>query len=159
MDRHTSRSIVCTALLVATAAILTACGSDSSGPSGLTPSQVNGVWTVTGVPRPAICGNQTATTSVTMTLAFQANGETGDVGSSWRYGSSSLQRLAQGQVDYASGAVSLHLWGVPNESALRLTGTFAGDGSFTGLLREPAPGYDTIFLFGTCEWDVTGQRL
>ena len=150
--RSVRRSVAKRGLVFCT--LVVACSGGSSEPTGLTGADANGTWALTFA---SACGSPSSTIFY-VTLGFRDDGQTGDVGSYWVIGTGSLQRAATGQIRFSDGQVDVHLWGTRNQSAVRLSGTMRRGGEFTGTARDPAPGYSSVFSFGTCDFTVSGRR-
>ena len=103
------------------------------------------------------CGS-TTTSTFPVVLAFRADGTTGDLGSTWQTSPTNPTRPLIGQIDFATGVFDAKPWATVNRSAIGLTGTFTRDGTFTGQARDPAPGFESVFTFGVCDYSVTGEK-
>jgi hypothetical protein len=134
-----------------------ACGGDSSTePERLEPADVNGTWVIALTTLPNCA--PISLSQVRVAVNFRADGQTGNVGSSWDRGANTPTLAATGQINFETGRVDLHLWGDINESAIAVSGTVTAQGTFTGSARDPAPSYDSVWSFGICEYNAAGSR-
>lgn len=76
---------------------------------------------------------------------------------SWGFEPQTVIGLADGTVSLESGQADIRILKGTTNGAL-ITGTMDADHTFTGTLRDPAPGLDPAFVLGTCQFTLTGER-
>ncbi len=140
---------------VAALVLLLACGGDSTGSSELAASDVSGTWDLNATG----CLNG----DLPVKLSASSSGALTSAVNTWTNDESfGFFRPLEGTVDLSSGAAEFHMWADGSHNAAVLfVGTLHSDGSLTGTVSDPMPGYGPIFhLSGgpACTSDVTGHR-
>lgn len=64
-----------------------------------------------------------------------------------------------GHFNLSARTVELNFWHTVMQTGAIFTGTIAADGSITGTLRDPKPGYSPHVVIGTCIFQATGNRI
>lgn len=67
--------------------------------------------------------------------------------------------LVTGSFNLRARTVVLNFWQTTLSVGSEFSGTINSDGSITGTLRDPKPGYSPHFVVGTCQFTATGHRL
>lgn len=142
--------------------VLCACGGDSGGPSGnaLEVSDVVGLWTFHVQANPD-CQGAAGGGDFLLDLTNEDRAPVGSTldltTASWGFEPQTVIGLADGTVSLESGQADIRiLKGTQNGSLI--TGTMDAGHTFTGTLRDPAPGLEPAFVLGTCQFTLTGER-
>ena len=130
----------------------------------VTPAQVNGTWRLTfsetcRTSTPAMPVVEPSLPPFFVTVQFREDGQTNAVGSYWIAVDSFLEGAATGQIRFIDGHVDLQLWGMVNQfdqTAMLLSGRMTANDTFSGVARDPAPGFFPIVR--TCDYVVVGRR-
>lgn len=137
------------------------CSDSSSGPKGLTVTDIVGSWELSH-PANAQCSGFTGAATYYFDVPSTASAlEDGSVNvvSQWdvvkpdRY-----DWLVTGNFNVKTGAVVLNFWHTPLVTGSEFTGTIDGDGRVSGTLRDPKPGYNPHYVLGSCTFAITGHR-
>jgi hypothetical protein len=147
-----------TGLAILLALTLGCGGSDDNGtgPNGLSPALVSGTWdiSVTGC----------LSDNLPVRLSADDDGSLTSAENVWTYPGAQFEfdRPLDGRVDLETGAAEFHLWSSDLlTAALLFVGTLSADGSLTGDITDPLPGYIPVFhffLFPICQAQASGQR-
>ena len=137
-------------------------GFINGGGGAITQAQATGNWSfaVTRTTTFPACTNPLADAS-----AIRAHLDVGTDGvligtSTWVNPISGAVQLLTGSVDLTNGASILHFAApaVRNTAQMEITGTMTASGTFTGVLRDPEPGFTQVFGTGGCEYSVNGIK-
>lgn len=151
-------------LLLTLACFSSACSGDglTEPKSELTAEVVAGSWTFTLSNEAGTCSGAAGGGDITIRLS----GTSADVigGSvlnfttdSWGTPTDTFGQIT-GHIDLTTGDIELRVWKGVLENGALLTGTVTKSLTFSGTLMDPIPGFDPIFVFGSCTFDVTGSH-
>jgi hypothetical protein len=134
-------------------------GSDDNGtgPNGISPALVSGIWDLNA---PGCLFNQ----SLPLRLNAADDGTLTSAENVWTYPGAQFEfdRPLDGRVDLETGTAEFHIWSSEfRTAALLFVGTLSADGSLTGVITDPLPGYIPVFhffLFPICQAQASGQR-
>ena len=155
----------CLAVLVSTAACENSPGTliGLTGTGGsVTQTQAAGDWsfTVRKTTTLACSGGSLADGQViTAHMDVLGDGTLNATTSSWQNPPTTIVRPLSGSVRLSDGFADLFLSSASGSaSAMELRGTVGSDGTFTGTLTDPAPGFSPMFSTGGCEYSSTGTK-
>jgi hypothetical protein len=131
-----------------------ACGSDNGPNTGLDEADLFGKWTMEMAPNPSCMpgGGGTITFAIDGSQVSEAGGDVRNLVTAWQFGT------VTGTADLGAGQMNLLIWRSTLDTGASLSGTFTATGTFTGTLRDPAPGFDPAFVIGSCTFQVSGTR-
>lgn len=142
--------------------LLAACGGDS-GPKAIDPSRLVGSWELTREPNTACFGAGTATQQkYYFTIpAGDAAGSTLNVVTKWEVVQPyRFNWSLTGNFNLAARTVELRFWYVPLQTGSMFTASgVADDGSATGILQDPTPGFQPHFVIGSCTFQASIRRV
>jgi len=164
------RSLRSIRLAVTSLVLLAACSdADEFDPIApdvdfVTPAEVNGTWRLTfsetcRTSTPAAPVVEPSLPPFFVTVQFRDDGQTNTVGSFWIAVDSFLEGAATGQIRFSDGHVDLQLWGMVNQfdqSAMLISGKMTANDTFSGVARDPAPGF--VPIVRNCDYLVVGRR-
>jgi hypothetical protein len=161
------RSIVFSfAVLVSTAACETSAdsliGITGNGGGAITQTQAAGDWSFTvrktttlSCSGGSLADGQVLTAHMDVLSDGSLNGPT----SSWQNPPTTIVRPLTGSVRLTDGFTDLFLSSSSGSgSAMELRGTLTSNGTFSGTLTDPAPGFSPMFSVGGCEYTTAGTK-
>jgi hypothetical protein len=158
------RIVPCLSFLV----LLSACETTAEdifgvggGPGAVTQAQANGNWTFTLQRTTTLaCSGALANGQViTASLAVGSDGTLNAGTSTWQNPPTTLIRPASGAIRLTDGVTDLFFSSSSgSSSAMELRGSMSSNGSFTGTITDPAPGFSPIFGTTGCEYTASGTK-
>ena len=133
-------------------------GFPGGGGGAVTQAQVAGTWnlTLTKTTTLACTGGALADGSVIpVGLSVQSDG-TATTTSTWRSVTSGALLPVSGTVRFSDGFTDLIL--SSGNSGMELRGTMTSSGTFSGTITDPAPGFNTVYGTGGCEYNAPGTK-
>lgn len=140
---------------------LGSCGGDSTGPLGLSRSDVNGLWvfTVTANTDCGLIAIDAADVVASIYFSRSADDSTGNTASKWSDDPRQPGRYdLSGDIDWGSGQATLKFWREVGDVGFQAVGTFDANGIFEGTAADPIPGYQPYMSVDGCSYDVRGHR-
>lgn len=157
--RSLGRGLVALSVLVA----LLSCGDSSTGsPVGPTAASLVGSWELIREPNTSCSGAGTAfQTKYFFTVPpGDAAGSVRNVVSRWEVVQPPrFDWVVSGNFNLAARTVELRFWLRTLETGSMFFGTLASDGSSTGTLVDPIPGYKPHFVLTSCVFTATIRRV
>lgn len=147
-------------LVAALTVALGSCGGESTGPRGLSRSDVNGLWVFTLVANTG-CGFSTHSADFVASIYFSrsADGSAGYTASRWSNDPRQPGRYdLSGNIDWGSGQATLKFWRELGDLEFQAVGTFDANGIFEGTAADPIPGNQPDTSVDGCSYDVRGYR-
>ncbi|HEU4747017.1 MAG TPA: hypothetical protein VFS56_00850 [Gemmatimonadaceae bacterium] len=140
-------------------------GIGGNGPGGgaVTQAQASGNWSFTlrRTTTLSCTGGSLPDNQVMLAHLDVTNTGTLSTGTStWQASPPGVVRPLSGTLSFSTGLTNLTLFpSVTNTSAaMELTGTLTAAGTFSGTLRDPAPGFTPVFSGNGCEYTATGVK-
>ena len=144
---------------IAVAAIFFAATLSCDSPTGLEESSLLGDWEVTvlEVPECAFLNVQKIYFTVHPDGASKS---LVNIVTEWGFEPTlQYQWLLTGNMNTETRTAELNFWHTPLVAGSILTGRINADGSITGTIRDPKPGYQDHFSWGPCDWSVKAERV
>jgi hypothetical protein len=156
----------CLAVLVSTGACENSAGTligiGGQGGGAITQTQAAGDWsfTVRKTTTLACSGGSLADGQVlTVHMDVLSDGSLNATTSSWQNPPTTVIRPLSGSVRFTDGFADLFLSSATGSaSGMELRGTIGSNGTFSGTLTDPAPGFSPMFSAGGCEYSTNGTK-
>lgn len=156
---RTIRAVVLAAVVL----VVGACGGDSSGPKPINAAVLAGSWELVREPNTACFGAGTALqTKYYFTLpAPTSTSSVLNVVSRWEVVQPyRFNWLLSGNFNLSARTVELRFWLVGLETGSMFTAAAVkDDGSATGTLQDPTPGFKPHFVTGSCTFNASIRRV
>lgn len=131
------------------------------GGGSLTQTQASGNWSFTLTKTTTLaCTGALADQVVTAHLDVQTDGTLIGTTSTWQNPLSTAAEPLTGSVRLSDGFSDLIFRdpAVASNAAMEFRGTMTANGSLTGTLTDPAPGFSQVFGTDGCQYTVTGSK-
>ncbi|HJP59945.1 MAG TPA: hypothetical protein VJ865_08090 [Gemmatimonadaceae bacterium] len=134
-------------------------GFPGGGGGAVTQADASGTWslTLTQTSTLACTGGALANGSIIpVNLIVQSDGAAAST-SSWRSATSGALLPLSGSVRFTDGFTDLILTS-GGSTGMELRGTITTNGTFSGTLTDPAPGFTPVYGAGGCEYNAPGTK-
>ena len=147
-------------------ALLVVAGCSRDGPYGLDAGEFVGEWVLHTEANSSCAGAAAAAdryfTVESSTTGESVNGDrTFNVVTEWDFVKPfrTFDFMVTGNYNLTQRTVELNFWHTVLQVGAEFTGTIDEDGTITGTLRDPKPGYRAHTVIGSCVFQATGRRL
>jgi hypothetical protein len=148
-------------VVLAATALAFAC-SDGSGPDSLGVEDVRGSWAFVRGPKPTGCTtvNEATYYFTVPGDAVALEGGAVNVVEDWDFVRPPTHGwTVTGNFNVKTRMVELNFWHTLLDTGAEFNGTLEDDGTVSGTLRDPKPGYDAhTTAFGACSFSMIGTR-
>jgi hypothetical protein len=147
-------------------ALVVALGCGDDGPAGLKPERFTGDWVLNVEGNPS-CFGASAGGPRYFEVDASGSGEAANGDRTFNVVTEfdfvkpfrGFGFMVIGNYNLTARTVELNFWHTVMQTGAQFTGTIDDDGSITGTLRDPRPGFDPHLVVGSCVFQATGHRL